>query len=98
MAGAASEAQGVCSPVQAVHPCACTHACRCTCKQRRIRGGRVVKFPHEILQPQKLREAARRKGAPHAAINNPAVPRNALDCTGDIRNLEAAGCGISSSY
>lgn len=35
MPGVASEAQGGCSPVQAVHACVCTHACQCTCKQRR---------------------------------------------------------------
>ena len=54
-------------------------------------GGAVVKRPHVISQPQKLWEAARRKGAPRAAINNPAVLRNPLDCTGGIGSLEAAG-------
>lgn len=78
--------------------CVCTRVSMHVQAEEEPGGGRVVKFPHVILQPQKLREAARRKGAPHAAINNPAVPRNALDCTGDIGNLEAAGCGISSSY
>lgn len=50
----------------------------------------VVKRLHVILQPQKLWEAARRKGAPRTAINSPAVLRNRLDCPGGIRSLEAA--------